>query len=203
MKKKWLMIPLATGLLAAGLTGGSVLAHNGDGEQESPKDAVASKVAEALGLDAESVKAALQEATREVRSDRLQHRLDHMVESGRLTEEQATAYLEWYQARPEGPELNGGGYDRFGFGGGAKGEDHDANDDSEGDNNEINNRSGSRSQGNSDRRFPGLGLLPNGRDFPGQGHAYGRPFLGQDSAPSTQEAPDLGSDAPDADDTSF
>ena len=48
MKRKWLMIPLVTGILAAGLTGASVLAHNEDGEQESPKDAVVAKVAESL-----------------------------------------------------------------------------------------------------------------------------------------------------------
>ena len=41
MKRKWLMIPLVTGLLAAGLTGATVLANHDGGEQESPKDAVA------------------------------------------------------------------------------------------------------------------------------------------------------------------
>ena len=115
MKRKWLMIPLVTGILAAGLTGASVLAHSDDGEQVSPKDAVAAKVAETLGLDQQTVKDALQEAIQEVRSDRVQHKLDHMVEVGRLTQEQADEYLSCYEARPEGLSQRFGGH---GFGGG-------------------------------------------------------------------------------------
>ena len=71
MKRRWLMIPLVTGILAAGITGATVLAHNEDGEQESPKDAVASKVAEILGIeDTQSVKDALTEAPRSAGADR-------------------------------------------------------------------------------------------------------------------------------------
>lgn len=145
MKRKWLMLPLVTGILAAGLTGASVLAHNEDGETESPKDAVAAKVAETLGLDQQTVKDALQEAIQEVRSDRLQHRLDHMVEAGRLTQEQADAYLEWYEARPDGPNQRFSGR---GFGGGGEG-------------------------GGPSQRFSGRGLGEGhrfgGQDFHGQG----------------------------------
>ena len=112
MKRKWLMVPLVTGLLAAGLTGATVLAHNDDGEQESPKDAVAAKVAVILGIDEQDVKDALTEARQEVRSERQQHRLDDLVESGRLTQEQADAYSDWYEARPEGDQ---GGRGLFGF----------------------------------------------------------------------------------------
>lgn len=124
MKRKWLMLPLVTGILAAGITGATVLAHNENGEQESPKDAVAAKVAAILGIeDEQSVKDALKEATQEVRSERLQHRFDDMVEAGRLTQDQADAYLEWYEARPEGPNLLRKGHRLFGFGGGSDGED--------------------------------------------------------------------------------
>ena len=114
MKRKWLMIPLVTGILAAGITGATVLAHNGDGEQESPKTAVATKLAEILGLDEQTVKDALQEASQEVHIDRIQHRLDHLVEAGRLNQEQADAYLEWYEARPEGPNPFRNGHRGFG-----------------------------------------------------------------------------------------
>ena len=115
MKRKWLMIPLVTGILAAGLTGATVLAHNEDGDKVSPKDAVAAKVAEILGIDEQSVKDALAEATQAVHSERIQHRLDHMVEAGRLTQEQADEYFSWYEARPEGLSQRFGGR---GFGGG-------------------------------------------------------------------------------------
>ena len=123
MKRKWLMIPLVTGILAAGITGVTVLAHNDDGEQESPKDKVAAKVAEILGIDEQTIKDALQEATQEVRSESLQHRLDDMVEAGRLTQEEADAYLEWYESRPEGLNPFRTGHRLFRFGGGGEGED--------------------------------------------------------------------------------
>ena len=123
MKRKWLMVPLVTGILAAGITGATVLAHNEDGEQESPKDAVAAKVAAILGIDEQSVKDAVTEATQEGRSERIQHRLDHMVEAGRLTQDQADAYLSWYEARPDVPTLHRNGHRLFGFGGDGEGRD--------------------------------------------------------------------------------
>ena len=167
MKRKWLMIPLVTGILAAGLTGASVLAHNGDGEEESPKEKVAAKVAETLGLDQQTVQDALEGAIQEVRSDRLQHRLDHMVEAGRLTQEQADAYLEWYEARPDGPNLHRNGHRLFGFGGGGEGED------------------GGPSQRFGGREFRGQHF--GGQDFPGRGQ---RPDGGQSS--SLRQLPDGG-----------
>ncbi len=118
MKRKWLAIPLVTGLLAAGLTGASALAHNGDGEGNTPKETWATKVAEILGIeDEQTVKDALQQATREVRLDRLEHRLSHMVEGGVLTQGQADEYLAWYEARPEGLNLHRGGHQFDGFAG--------------------------------------------------------------------------------------
>ena len=51
MKRKWLMIPLATGLLAAALMGATALAHNEDGEYATPRETVASNVAEILGIE--------------------------------------------------------------------------------------------------------------------------------------------------------
>ena len=124
MKRKWLMVPLVTGLLAAGITGASVLAHNDDGEQESPKDKVATKVAEILGIeDTQSVIDALTEARQEVQSERVEHRLADLVEAGRLTPEQADAYLEWHEARPDVPKLHNKGHRLFGFRSGGEGEE--------------------------------------------------------------------------------
>ncbi len=157
MKRKWLLIPLATGILAAGLTGASVLAHDEDGENRSPKETVAAKVAGILGIDDEqSVQDALQQATREVRLDRLQHRLDHMVDAEVLTLEQADSYLEWHEARPEGPNLHRNGHRLFGFGGGGEGED--------GGPRQSFGERGSRGQRFGGQGFPGQGLLTPGQD---------------------------------------
>ena len=156
MKRKWLMVPLVTGILAAGITGATVLAHNDDGEQQSPKDAVATKVAEILGIDEQSVKDALTEATKEVRSERVQHRLDDAVEAGRLTREQADAYLEWYEARPDGPNLHRNAHRLFGFGGGRGGDDSGPG-----------HRFGGRGFGG--QRFGGHGYSGQGQLQPGLG----------------------------------
>ena len=210
MKRKWLMIPLVTGILAAGITGATVLAHNDDGEQESPKDTVATKVAEILGIDAETVKDALQEATQEVRSERLQHRLDDLVEAGKLTQDQADAYMEWYEARPDVPNLHRNGHRLFGFGGGGEGE-----------NGELRLSSGQREfrgQRFDGQDFPGRGQrvdggdasgfrqLPNGRDFSGRGdlrsafgqRSNGLEFPGQGILP-----PALGGEIPEANGASY
>ncbi len=156
MKRKWLMVPLVTGILAAGITGATVLAHNDDGEQQSPKDAVAAKVAVILGIDEQSVKDALTEATQELRSERVQHRLDDAVEAGRMTQAEAGAYLEWYEARPEGPNLHRNSHRLFGFGSGNEGEDGGPS-----------HRFGGRGFGG--QRFGGQGFSGQGQLPPGLG----------------------------------
>ena len=194
MKRKWLMIPIVTGLLAAGLTGASVLAHNEDGENESPRETVAAKVAEILGIeDEQTVKDALQQATQEVRMDKLEHRLDHMVENEVLTEEQADEYLAWYAARPDVPNLHRGGLRQFGFGG------------SDGHDGQPSGQSQFRGQRFGGQEFPGQGELRSrfserfgGQEFPGQGEVrsrFGQRFGGQQFAGQGQLPPGLGGEA--------
>ena len=198
MKRKWLAIPLVTGLLAAGLTGATALAHNEDGEDQTPKETVAAKVAEILGIeDEQTVKDAFQQATQEVHLDQLQHRLDHMVEAGTLTQEQAVEYLAWYEARPEGPNLHRNAHRLFGFGGG-EGEDGRP-------------QSGFRGQRFGGEDHPGFGQrpdggqgtdarqLPNGRDFPGRGELrsrFSQRFGGQQFPGQGQLHPSLGGEVP-------
>lgn len=194
MKRKWLAIPIVTGLLAVGLTGASVLAHNEDGENNTPRETVAAKVAEILGIeDEQTVKDALQQATQEVQLDRLEHRLDHMVEAEVLTQPQADEYLTWYQARPDVPNLHLNGQRQFGFGGG-EGEDGRP-------------QSGFRGQRFGGEDHPGFGQrpdggqgadarqLPNGREFPGQGELrsrFSQRFGGQQFPGQGQLPPGLG-----------
>lgn len=205
MKRRWLMVPMVTGVLAAGIVGGTALAHNGDGEQESPKSKVAAKLAEILGLDQQTVQDALQEATQEVRSERTQHRLDDAVEAGRLTQEQADAYSEWYEARPDGINLHRGGHRLFGFGGGGEGEESGPR-----------HRFGGERFGGQD--IPGLSQrsdggepsssrqLPNGRDFQGRGNlrsAFGQRFNGLEFPGQGILPPGLGGDVPEANGASY
>jgi hypothetical protein len=209
MKRKWLMIPIVTGLLAAGLTGASALAHNEDGENESPKETVAAKVAEILGIeDEQTVKDAIQQATTEVRLDRLEHRLGHMVENEVLTQEQADEYLAWYADRPDIPNLHRNGHRLFGFGGG-DGEGGQP----EGQGQFRGQRFGGQDGSGFGQRPDGSGFgqrpdggdgsdarqLPNGRQFPGRGDArsrFGQRFGDQQFPGQGQLPPGLGGEIP-------
>jgi len=151
MKRKWLMIPLATDLLAAALIGAMALAHNEVGEYATRRETVASKVAEILGIeDEQAVKDTLIQATQEVQMERLGHRLEHMVEAGVLDQDQdqANEYLAWYADRPEVPNLHRDGHRSFGFGGG-EGEERGP-------------RSSFERQGGRGQDFPGFGDRPDG-----------------------------------------
>ena len=77
MRKKWILTALAVGLLAAAVTGGVALAWGGPGhgwgwgrgDHDERKTAVAAKVAEILGTDAQETADAIAQANREVREE--------------------------------------------------------------------------------------------------------------------------------------
>lgn len=112
-RHRWLAAGLLMGILAVGIAGGTVLAHTNTEDGGSPIQSIASRVAEILGLDDAVVQDALDQARTEMLNDRIQHRLDHKVEQGLITQEQADEYLEWFLSRPEG--ISPG--HRLGFGG--------------------------------------------------------------------------------------
>ncbi len=109
MSRRWIVGLLMVGVVVLGVTGGTVLAQ-GEGEDgESPVKSFASRVAAILGLDVDKVEDAFTQARGEMQDEALQARLDDMVESGRMTQEQAHEYKDWFQARPESfaPGLQG------------------------------------------------------------------------------------------------
>lgn len=80
-------------VLLVGITSGAVLAQN---KQQPASSTFAGKVASILGMDETTVKSALSQAKSEMREERrtkvhskLQGRLNEMVASGKLTQEQA------------------------------------------------------------------------------------------------------------------
>ncbi|MBI2866510.1 MAG: hypothetical protein HYX99_04045 [Chloroflexi bacterium] len=121
MRRHWLFWTLLVTALAFGITGGTVLAQGEGTDTGSPFKSFASRVAAILGLDEAQVQDAFKQAAREMEDEALQKKLGHMVEQGRITQEQADQYQDWYQSRPEtlSPGLPFGG-PRF-FGGGMRG----------------------------------------------------------------------------------
>ncbi len=104
MRRRWLFVPIIVGLLALGITVGGVLAQDG-GDGDGTAKSFAGRVAAILGLGEDEVKDAFTKAATEARQDRLVSKLDQLVEQGRITEDQAGEYLEWYQSKPSGIEL--------------------------------------------------------------------------------------------------
>jgi len=101
IKRRWLYAFLLTGLLVIGITGGAVLAHDGGENGDSPVKSFASRVAGILGLNESQVQDAFNQARAEMQDEAIQHKLDKMVENGRLTQEEADEYKEWYGSRPD------------------------------------------------------------------------------------------------------
>ena len=97
--KRWIAAALVAGIVMIAVTGGAVLASGAGGG--APGEGILARVAAILGIEEQQVQDAFRQAAAELHDDRLQSKLDSLVESGRLTPEQAGEYLEWYKARPE------------------------------------------------------------------------------------------------------
>ena len=113
MRKRWILVPVALVAMALAVaTAGVALAH--EDNRDSKIGNFTSRVAEILGLDEGEVEDAMNQAWQELRDEAMQSKLDSLVEEGRITQEQADEYLDWYQSRPE--MLTGFGMSRFGYG---------------------------------------------------------------------------------------
>jgi hypothetical protein len=119
-KKKWFFIAvLAVIVLAVGVMGGVAYAQSDSTDGSTGKTLLA-RVATILGIDQQKLEDAFTQAQNEMRNEELDARLKSLVEQGKLTQEQADQYEQWWQSRPDvsleiGP---GGRMGRGGFGGG-------------------------------------------------------------------------------------
>jgi hypothetical protein len=112
MQKRWLMGLIGVGALMGTVIGGSAVMAQGSTpgsgtptataeETQSPLQRFTSRVAEILGIEQQDLEDAVQQARREMVDQKVQARLDALVEAGRLTQEQADEYLQWFKDRPE------------------------------------------------------------------------------------------------------
>ena len=104
MRKKYWFIGLVA-LMAAviGLGSATALAQESDGETSGL--GLIARVASILGLQEQQVQDAFDQARQELRDEQIEEmvgqRLDALVESGRITQEQADELREWYAERPD------------------------------------------------------------------------------------------------------
>ena len=54
-----------------------------------------------LAIDSEQLKDALDQAQSEMQEEALESRLQNLVDEGKITQEEADQYLEWWQSRPD------------------------------------------------------------------------------------------------------
>jgi len=54
-----------------------------------------------VAIDSEQLKAALDQAQGELQEQALESRLQDLVANGKMTQEEADQYLEWWQSRPD------------------------------------------------------------------------------------------------------
>ena len=110
-KKGILLLALLVGVLLAGSIAGVVaFAQSGSdsGSQATTQvNTLLDKVSQiyqkntGVSLDTQQLKDAFTQAQTEMRSEALQSWLKNMVDKGTITQEQADAYLKWWQAKPD------------------------------------------------------------------------------------------------------
>jgi len=140
-KRKWLIpVVLASVLVIGGIAGGVIAAADngsGNGEEESQAasrleallDRACAIYEEKTGvaIDSEQLRDALEQARSEMQGQALEEWLQRLVDEGKITQEQADEYLEWWQSRPDirlplpglggrgrGGMMWGGGFGRWG-----------------------------------------------------------------------------------------
>ncbi len=126
MRRKWIVISALTALLLTGAIAGTAFAQS-----ESDDDSTVSRFVEILagklGIGQEELQTAVDETREELQAERkaaweqqLRDKLAAMVEEGKITQEQADAYLDRYLGTPELGPGDGRGK-KFGFGRGHHG----------------------------------------------------------------------------------
>lgn len=107
-----LVIAVVLGSIAAGVTFAQT--ESGDDSQAKTQyEAFLDKVSQiyqqntGVALGPEQLKEAFAQAQKEMQDEALQSRLDNLVSEGKITQEQADEYLQWWQSRPDDIPLVG------------------------------------------------------------------------------------------------
>jgi hypothetical protein len=105
-KRKWLIPVVVSMVLVGGIVGGVVVAA--DQSQTTDRyqgllDRACAVYEEQTGVAIDSgwLRNALDQAHSELQEEALQSRLQDLVDEGKMTQEEADQYLEWWQSRPD------------------------------------------------------------------------------------------------------
>ena len=109
--KKKLIIGIVVAVVVIGCIGGAVIASTGSDITTAttvptePQDTLMEKVAAKLNISVDTLQTAFQEAQSEMQQERLDAQLAKLVEEGKITQEQADAYKNWLNTRPDDTEF--------------------------------------------------------------------------------------------------
>jgi len=109
LRRLWITILAVAGLLAAAITGASVMAQEAGSEEAATSTPVPApgsttflgRVATILGLEEATVEDAFQRARKDQRTEKYREALDREVGQGFITSEEADEQFLWFQSRPD------------------------------------------------------------------------------------------------------
>ena len=109
-KKVILLAALATALLIGSIAAGVTFAQTGSSDESQPDTqygAFLEKVSEiyqentGVAIDVQQLKTAFAQAQTKMQNEALQSWIENLVSEGKITQEQADQYLQWWQSRPD------------------------------------------------------------------------------------------------------
>ncbi len=108
-RKRWVLASVGAVFVAVTVfTAGIVVAQSAGGNSQPGE--FSKRVADILGLDEQTVDSAMRQARDELRTERIQTKLDELVSAGEMTQEQADEYMEWIESAPDGALRLGRGH---------------------------------------------------------------------------------------------
>ena len=111
-KRKWLIVAAVAlvVILMAGIIGGVVYAQTTTPTPtpDNQGKTLLARVADILGIDQQKLEDAYNQAKKEMSDEALTSKLDTLVKAGKLTQEQADQYKQWWESRPDVPNITDG-----------------------------------------------------------------------------------------------
>jgi len=106
--KKFIIITVTVAAVVAGCLAGVVFANPENGDDSQP-EALLDRVCEiyeentGVTIEPQQLRDAFAQAQSEMRDEALESRLQYLVDQGKITQDEADQYLEWWQSRPDVP----------------------------------------------------------------------------------------------------
>ncbi len=114
--KKFVLVTALASVVLVGSITGVALADNGNGNEPGALlGALGDRVAEIYQqktgdtLDQEALQEAFATARAEMREEAMKNRLQSLVDEGKITQDEADQYTEWWQSKPDVPAEFGRG----------------------------------------------------------------------------------------------